>query len=182
MRNIGLILMASAIAASAFWGCTTTSDQTQPAGGGGATAYPPYEPPTTGVGMNEYEACVTLTDALSQEATRLRCVYTSPTCPAYIRGSGAPECSQYDEGSIEGCKAFYGTYTTCDDFELRPCQIHNIEKSEPKGCPADAGAPDAADTDAADTDVATEASDPETGGDATSEPDGGAGEDGSTAD
>jgi len=62
-----------------------------------------------------------------------------PDCPGYIRASGAPVCSEYDEGSVLGCADFYATFTSCGEFEKRPCHIHNIENSAPNGCDADAG-------------------------------------------
>jgi hypothetical protein len=152
MRNIGLILIASMGAAAAV-GCTTTSDQTQ--GGTGGTSYTPYEPPTNNVPMNEQEACEAVVDALQNAIAEHQCTITVPACPGYIRQSGAPECSQYDEASILGCSDFYSTVvTSCDEIQKRGCHIHNIAGSAPKGCPAveDAGA-DSGQVDAATDDV-----------------------------
>lgn len=153
MRTIRLIVIASLAAALAA-GCTTSSDDGN-GGSGGSESYPPYEPPTNGVAMGEMEACETLVNTFAEAATELQCTFTLPTCPNYVRSSGAPECSQYDEGSILGCAAFYASFDSCDDFAKKGCHIHNIADSAPNGCPADdadAGA-DADQGDAADTDA-----------------------------
>jgi hypothetical protein len=130
-------------------------------GAGDGSAGAPHTPEPNGVPMNEGDACEALLNAFEQHAIRLRCTFTSPTCPGHIRVSGAPHCSQYDEGSIMGCADLYATFTSCSEFEQRHCQIYNIDDSAPAGCPEqDAGADAQADAQAdgrADAQVETEA-------------------------
>ncbi len=164
MLKNSLILFASLMVAAAA-GCSSSSDS----GGAGGGPQAPYVPKTNGVAMNEQDACESLVDAVSKAAGKLQCVVTVPACPNYIQSSGAPVCSQYDEGSVLGCADFYATFTSCADFNNRPCEIHNIAGSAPNGCPADAGAdaqPDAADTDAQDTDAGAPDAEPDTDTDA----------------
>ncbi|PKN45076.1 MAG: hypothetical protein CVU63_09430, partial [Deltaproteobacteria bacterium HGW-Deltaproteobacteria-20] len=95
MRKTSWIVIGLAAFALAV-GCTTKNDEdTGPANGGSSGGG--YTPTPNGVGMNEQEACETLRDAFDEHASRLGCTYTLPDCPAYIRASQAPACSQYDQ-------------------------------------------------------------------------------------
>jgi hypothetical protein len=161
MRKTSWIVIGLAAFALAV-GCTTKNDEdTGPANGGSSGGG--YTPTPNGVGMNEQEACETLLEAFEKHASRLGCTYTVPGCPGYIRESTVPECSQYDEGTVNGCADFYAGFSACSEFEKRPCHIMNIVDSAPNGCPEDAGTADSdvetdAETDAAvETDAETDA-------------------------
>jgi len=97
-----------------------------------------YTPAPSGVAMSELEACTVLLDAVLENTDRLGCTYTAPNCPDYIRGSGAPICSEYDEGTVRGCADFYHVFTSCAEFQSRPCHIDVLLDSAPNGCDADA--------------------------------------------
>ena len=115
-------------------------EDTGPASGGSSGGG--YTPTPNGVGIGEQEACEMLRDAFDKHASRLSCTYTLPECPAYIRAGQAPVCSKYDEGTVKGCADFYAGFTSCSEFQKRPCHIMNIEGSAPTGCPDDAGVSD----------------------------------------
>jgi hypothetical protein len=133
---IGLAALALAVA------CSTTEDEdTGPRDGGSAGGA--YTPTPNGVGMGELAACEAILDAIDENVERLGCVYTRSECPGYIRQSGAPECSQYDQGTVEGCADFYATFTKCSEFQDRPCHINNILDSAPSGCEEDDAGTDA---------------------------------------
>ncbi len=102
-------------------------------------SYGPYHPTPNGVAMSEMEACTVLLGAFVENTDRLGCTYSAPACPDYIRASGAPICSQYDEGTVRGCADFYAVFTSCSEFQSRPCSIDNLENSAPNGCDEDAG-------------------------------------------
>ncbi|HNZ21030.1 MAG TPA: hypothetical protein PKL24_02735 [Polyangiaceae bacterium] len=140
MRNTSWIVVGLAAIALAV-GCTTKSEEdTGPASGGSSGGG--YTPTPNGVGIGEQEACEMLRDAFDKHASRLSCTYTLPECPAYIRAGQAPVCSKYDEGTVKGCADFYAGFTSCSEFQKRPCHIMNIEGSAPTGCPDDAGVSD----------------------------------------
>jgi hypothetical protein len=123
-------------------GCSS-SDSNSTSGGAGGSDPIAYEPAQSGIPMDETEACKTVTDAMSAAAVKLGCTITLPTtCPDYVRATQEPACSQWDQGTIQGCATYYGTYTSCDDFKNHPCHIAPIASSAPNGCPADAGAAD----------------------------------------
>lgn len=183
---IGLAALALAV------GCSISNDEdTGPATGGSAGGG--YTPTPNGVAMGEQEACETILDAIDENVVRLGCTYTRPTCPGYIRDSEAPVCSEYDQGTVEGCADFYATFTSCAEFQSRPCHVNNIENSAPNGCTEeDAGTDaeadaevdaevDAAEVDAAEVDAEVEAGlDAEADAEVDATPD--ADEDGGAAD
>lgn len=164
MNEITWIRVGRAMAASTLLLLThcsgTTTESSNPdagsagaSGSGGAGAadaaddgdateevsYGPYTPTPNGVAMSEMEACTVLLGAVAENVDRLGCTYAAPDCPEYLRNSGAPICSQYDEGTVQGCADFYAVFTSCAEFQSRPCHIQNIENSAPNGCDADAG-------------------------------------------
>lgn len=97
-----------------------------------------YTPTPNGVAMSEFDACTALLDAFAENIDRLGCSYVAPDCPAYLRNSGAPICSEYDEGTVRGCAEFYSVFTSCAEFQSRPCHIDILPDSAPNGCDADA--------------------------------------------
>lgn len=142
-------------------GCSTKDEDTDTGPAPGGASGGGHTPTPNGVPMDEDDACETLVDAFDTHAKRLGCTYTLPECPGYIRLSGAPECSEYDQGTVEGCAEFYGTFTSCDEFQKRPCHISNIVDSAPNGCDEETDAGVDAEGDAepeedADTDAASE--------------------------
>ena len=149
-------LSAAALTMAWAMGCTTSDEDPDTGPGTGGSAGGGYTPPTNGVAMSEGDACESLRGAFDKHASRLGCTYTMPICPDYIRSSGAPVCSEYDEGTVTGCADYYATFTSCGDFEMHPCHIHNIQDSAPNGCDAVDAGPDV-DTDAeADAEVDAE--------------------------
>jgi hypothetical protein len=106
---------------------------------GGGTAKP-FEPPTNGVGMPESAACQAIVDAEDARRAALACgPVTRPPCPTYIQ-KGNPSCSEYDQGTVQGCVAYIGGHATCDALVKKACVVKSIPGSAPNGCPAvDAG-------------------------------------------
>lgn len=133
MRKSSWIVIGLAAFALAV-GCTISDDDEDPGPANGGSGGGGYSPDPNGVAIGEQEACEILRDAFDEHAGRLGCTYTLPDCPSYIRQSGAPVCSEYDEGTVTGCADFYATFTSCSEFQARPCEINNIEGSAPAGC------------------------------------------------
>ena len=126
-------------AATAFAACSTDDDLDA-----SSTIGPePYIPPTNCVLMSEADACKALSDAITASSGMLQCPpLTTKTCPEYIRSRVVNHEADllYDEGSITGCTQFYLSYSSCADFDNRPCTIKYYPKDLPTGCPdTDAG-------------------------------------------
>jgi hypothetical protein len=116
------------------------------AGTGDSGGY--YQPTGNGKRIGEAEACDRLTKAVKSNYARLQCTSPVPTCPSYIRSSMAPACSEYDEGAVNGCVSYFGTYSTCEDFGNRPCIVLYFADSAPNGCPPTEAGPDSPGADA----------------------------------
>jgi hypothetical protein len=54
-----------------------------------------------------------------------------------LRVEFATPCLQYDEGTVQGCVAYYGMASSCDALAaaITNCEIAPIAGSAPKGCP-----------------------------------------------
>ena len=70
------------------------------------------------------------------------CTFTAPTCPGLVRATGAPACSLYDEGTVQGCEDYYAKFSSCEDIQYKRCVVVAIPNSAPAGCDdiEDAGA------------------------------------------
>ncbi|HEY3494569.1 MAG TPA: hypothetical protein VGK73_07780, partial [Polyangiaceae bacterium] len=85
-----------------------------------------YQPPGGGATISEDEACGRLTGAEEQRRRQLTCpALEHPPCPHYVRPAGTG-CWTYDEKSVEACERFVGDYTSCSDFDDRPCVLTAI--------------------------------------------------------
>jgi hypothetical protein len=104
------------------------------AGGGGDGK---VHPAGNGVAMSEADACDALSNAQSTQDLSLMCVATNQTCPDLLRSEFTTACLQYDQGSVQGCIAYYGMATTCDTLKssIADCAVTPIAGSAPMGCP-----------------------------------------------
>jgi hypothetical protein len=87
--------------------------------------------------MSEADACNTLSMAQDADNGALMCTATSRPCPTLLRAEFVTSCLQYDQGSVQGCVAYYGMATTCEELAaaIAACAIMPIDGSAPKGCP-----------------------------------------------
>ena len=124
-------LLPLAVAVVAVSGCSV--------GGGSTTGSNDgkYHPPTNGQAISETDACNTLSTAIGSLRSNMQCVGTTPTCPSLVQGVSGVTCAQYDQGSIQGCVAYYGKATSCMDISTRVdnCEFAAISGSMGKGCP-----------------------------------------------
>ena len=106
-------------------------------GGGSGGSDGKFHPPTNGVAMSETDACAALSQATDADSLALMCLSTSATCPDLLREEFTTPCLQYDQGSVQGCVAYYAAATTCAtlDMALDGCAVTPIAGSAPKGCP-----------------------------------------------
>lgn len=138
-RAFSPIVLATAVAA----GGAACSDETAGggAGGQGGAAAPDdgkVRPPTSGVAIDEAVACAKVESAFQGRVSALGCAGTIRSCPDLVKApSGAPACSQYDEGAADGCASYVREGADCEDVRTRldACIVAHVEGSEPAGCP-----------------------------------------------
>jgi uncharacterized membrane protein YgcG len=98
----------------------------------GATQPASSSSATTGVD----EACDRLRAA--EDATRSRLDCAEPdnvvSCPEYLRVAGATQCDEVLEDTVAACVATVEGYSSCNEFNSRPC----IVTVEPDSCRAPA--------------------------------------------
>ena len=84
------------------------------AGGGGDGK---YHPAASGVGVASADGCTKLSNAVSSKFQKLHCVGTTGICP----GADAikDSCGTFDEGTVDGCIAYFNEATTCDELRAR---------------------------------------------------------------
>jgi hypothetical protein len=108
-------LLTGVLAAS----CTSTHDTAD------VVPSPPgaFQPDGGGKTLDEATACSQLTAAESTARSALGCDAAKHTCPDYIRPAGGADCFVYDQASVDGCATLYNSFTSCDDFDSRPCLL-----------------------------------------------------------
>ncbi|HEX7669472.1 MAG TPA: hypothetical protein VF395_07815 [Polyangiaceae bacterium] len=47
----------------------------------------------------------------------------APTCPIYLSIAGTRPCDSYEGSTVSVCEAEIAKYTTCSDFDTRPCVV-----------------------------------------------------------
>ncbi len=96
-----------------------------------------YHPSPNGVHITEDAACQGLLGAQEDRRQVLGCAGTSRTCPSLLRAEFQTECMEYDQGSLDGCVAYYAEQKSCDDFiaAVGDCVITPYPGTEPQGCP-----------------------------------------------
>ena len=75
-------------------------------------------------------ACERVASALRTKSEALKCALTPPpACPALVDdveirgGLPAGSCVEYDLGTVENCEQRIATYTTCEEFASKGCQL-----------------------------------------------------------
>jgi hypothetical protein len=97
------------------------------------------QPDTTGKSLTEASACSELDTAESKARSDLGCASAKHLCPDYIRPAGGAGCFSYDQGSVTACVKLYGTFESCDDFDVHPCLITAVSECENGGSAGAAG-------------------------------------------
>lgn len=111
---------------------TTSTTGTVDAGDDGK-----YHPAGNGTHTSEEAACEALSKAQETKALGLSCAATTRPCPEFLRATFGVECMEYDEGSVQGCIAYYNEQTTCQGFNtaVNDCIVTPFPGTEPSGCP-----------------------------------------------
>jgi hypothetical protein len=94
-----------------------------------------YEPGGNGVPISEAQACDGLQDAQVARRTALSCgPVTQPACPGFLqKQKQTPACSQYDQGALDACIAYFGGLATCDEVTQKLCIVKPLGNA-PNGC------------------------------------------------
>lgn len=135
---LAVILAALALAAGCGDDGGGGSGGSSGTGGSGGEDDGKVHPEPNGVAIAEEAACQTVLSAFQDRITALGCTGTAPSCPGLIQApSGAPACSQYDEGTAQGCADHVTAGSDCEDTRARldVCIVEPIADSEPAGCP-----------------------------------------------
>lgn len=105
-------------------------------GGSGGADDGRFHPEPSGVAADEASACAALRDALDARALALSCVSTFRVCPSFVQSESGEPCAQYDQGTVNGCVAYYGDAKDCEDLKARSesCAFEAIDGSAPGGC------------------------------------------------
>ena len=114
----------------------------------------PFEPAGNGQPIGEAEACAQVRAAEDARGAELSCgPVTRPACPGYI-SSGNPACSQYDQGTVQGCVDYISTIKSCATLKTKSCLVKVLPGTAPNGCPPPVDAGVDSGTDAAVSDAA----------------------------
>lgn len=135
LRSVGLAALALVgIGCGGAESASAASSSSGPSDAGDGRVHPPGD----GTHVSEASACETLKGAQAMRRLELSCTGTSRICPDALRAEFATECLEYDQGSVQGCLAYYNEAKTCDDLSkaINDCAVTSFAGSQPKGCPA----------------------------------------------
>jgi hypothetical protein len=82
-----------------------------------------FQPDAGGPLVDEVTACTKLSQAESGARAALGCDPVTRACPVYIRPAGGADCFLYSQASLDGCSELYDSFSSCDQFEQRPCLV-----------------------------------------------------------
>jgi hypothetical protein len=114
---------------------TDSSELTASGGPGAGGADNRFFAEPNGVHVTETDACSTLRAAVDGRAMALGCVKTIRSCPNFLRVLYQPECMEYDQGSVQGCVAFFNGINNCAELVEDDCVVTAYPGTEPAGCP-----------------------------------------------
>jgi hypothetical protein len=142
-RSLAFVVLGSSVlAAWAFGGCGGDGGSGGSAGaGGGTTTDGKYHPTPNGQHVSEKAACDQLTNEQGKLLLGLGCVGTGQTCPAFLRSQFTTACMEYDQGSVDGCIAYYNQQNSCNALKnaIDTCVVTPYPGTEPAGCPTGTG-------------------------------------------
>lgn len=111
-----------------------------------------HQPGVTGESaISAKDACDQVLSAEQSARDKLSCAARTPAsvCPSYLAVAGSMPCDSYEESTVTACVTAIGEYTSCDDFDTKPCIVTAITCHPPAGVPeAGTRKPDAGHTDA----------------------------------
>ncbi len=91
-------------------------------GTGGTINDGKLRPPGNGTMISEDQACAQMQSAFEARQMALGCSLTVQLCPGFVRGLQLDAmCRAYDEGSVQGCVAYYNGAAACPDLDPKHC-------------------------------------------------------------
>ncbi len=128
----------AALAALVLPACGSGASEGAGGGTGGGVGDGKVHPMGNGQRESQADACNALSQAQSAELTMFSCVGTTQACPDLIvEMAGGQMCLQYDQGSVQGCIAYYAQQTSCTALgnAFSDCVVTSFAGSAPMGCP-----------------------------------------------
>lgn len=137
MRSLlALPILAALAFASILPACGSNGGAGGDGGQGGGDGK--YRPAGNGQHISQDEACTLLSEAQDAQITALGCTATQRPCPSLILVQvGGTECLEYDQGTVQGCVAYYNEQSTCDALAAAAdaCVVTAFADTAPAGCP-----------------------------------------------
>jgi hypothetical protein len=136
-----IFIISIALSSASFLGCgseTGGDDDAASTSGTGGTMKDPNKvyPEPNGQMITEAVACGLMHDAFVQRKMTLNCgVSTTRQCPGFLQVYYDPDCTMYDQGSVQGCVDHYLSILQCDALIEDVCVPTNYPGTEPSGCP-----------------------------------------------
>jgi len=91
-------------------------------GTGGTINDGKLRPPGNGTMISEDQACATMQSSFEGRQMALGCSFTVQLCPGFVRGLQVEAmCVAYDEGSVQGCVAYYEEAASCAELDSKRC-------------------------------------------------------------
>ncbi len=133
IRPVALTVLLLVI--SAACGSETTSSDDDGAAGSGGIDDGKLRPEPNGVRISEAEACQLMHGALQSKVEQLKCTKTLRPCPNFLRTVYPTKCSEYDQGTVQGCVDHWNGIFNCDILDETDCVVVDYPENAPAECP-----------------------------------------------
>lgn len=121
---LGVLAFVSACSDSETGGSVLTSS-------GAGVVDNRYHPTPNQVAISEADACTRIYDAIQARKDMMpSCILTMQQCPAMLRSTYGLACTQYDEGTVDGCVEYFSKVSTCEELNPEDCALVGY----PAGC------------------------------------------------
>ena len=115
---------------------TNNDDDDGASTGAGGVDDGKLRPEPNGVRISEQDACDRMRGAVDAAAQLMNCTKTLRACPNFLRVTYTTQCSEFDEGSVQGCVDHWSSITNgCEFLDENDCVVTYYPESAPAGCP-----------------------------------------------
>ncbi len=131
----GAVLASLLFALAAACSSETSDDDDQTSTAGGGANDGKVRPEPNGVRISEADACAQLRGAFETKVQELACTKTLRPCPNFLRTTYTPQCSEFDQGSVDGCIEHFNGIFNCAILDESACVVTHYPENAPAGCP-----------------------------------------------
>ncbi len=136
IRLFALLSTCGLLFATACDSDTEPQDDDGGSGGSGGVDDGRLRPEPNGVRISEEVACERMRTAVDDTAKQMGCTKTLRPCPNFLRTEYQPQCSQFDEGSVQGCVDHWTSISNgCQFLDETDCVVTYYPDDAPAGCP-----------------------------------------------